>query len=52
MCGYGLIFGDLVFSVMISEFGPDVGVKLKVKRSDGLPQSLDIFLECVRLVIP
>ncbi len=44
---YGLIFWDLVFAVMGPQFGSDVGVKLKVKRFDGLPQALDIFLEGV-----
>jgi hypothetical protein len=44
---YGLIFGHLVFAVMGPQFGSDVGVKLKVKRFDGLPQALDIFLEGV-----
>jgi hypothetical protein len=48
---YGLVFGDLFLPVMSSEFGPDVGVKLKVKGPDGLPQALDILLERVRLVI-
>ena len=47
----GWFFGDLFLSVMSSEFGPDVGVKLKVKGPDGLPQALDILLERVRLVI-